>query len=159
MTSCLRGEPAAGEPPTTALVFRQPPLLCWRRNQRTLPGPAPSRRWPIFLSAFLIAALALVVIYTSRTAFFSPVALVVVAAIGSFALLLQVRLRRDTAVPRAPFWLNTLGILCALVAIFGGSLHLRAYVTELAAFGAVACFGISGIVLLDAIRKRSAQSK
>jgi hypothetical protein len=129
------------------------------RIQGTLPGPTPSRRWPIFLSAFLIAALALVVIYTSRTAFSSPVALVVVAAIGSFALLLQVRLRRDAGVPRAPFWLNAIGIVFALVAIFGGSLHLRFYVIELAAFGSVACFGVSGIVLLDAIRKRSVQSK
>ena len=44
-------------------------------------------------AGLLLVALALVVIYTSRGAFFNPLALVVVAAIGLAALLLQLRLR------------------------------------------------------------------
>jgi uncharacterized membrane protein YhhN len=123
-----------------------------------LPGPIPSRRWPIFTSAFLIALLAVVVIYTSRRAFFSPIALVVVAAIGSIALLLQMRLR-DVDGPRAPVWLNAIGIVFALAAMFGNSLQLRLQAIELIAFMAVACFGISGIILLGAIRKRRTLSK
>jgi hypothetical protein len=120
----------------------------------TLRGSTPSRRWPIFISAFLIVALALVVLYTSRSAFSSPIALVVLAAIGSFAVLLQVRFRHDIGTSRTPFWLNAFGIVSALIAMFGGSLHLRLQSVELASLGAVASFGISGIILLESIRKR-----
>ena len=118
-----------------------------------------NRRWPIYTSAFLIAALAVVVIYTTRSAFVSPIALVVLAAIGSMALLLQLRFRNEGAGSRSPFWLNALGIALALVAMFGSSLHLRMQTIELTAFGSVACFGISGIILFNAIRKRGLNSK
>ena len=47
------------------------------------PGPTPQPRGPTIIAAgLLLAALALVVLYTSRRAFLSPVAMVVVAAIG-----------------------------------------------------------------------------
>ena len=60
------------------------------------PGPTPQPRGPTIIAAgLLLAALALVVLYTSRRAFLSPVAMVVVAAIGLVALLLQRRLRPD----------------------------------------------------------------
>ena len=60
------------------------------------PGSNPQpRRATIVAAGLLLAALALVVLYTSRRAFLSPVALVVVAAIGVAALLLQLRLRPD----------------------------------------------------------------
>jgi len=52
-----------------------------------------ARRWTVIASGLLILALALVVIYTGPNAFYSPVALVVVAAIGLAALLLQVWFR------------------------------------------------------------------
>jgi hypothetical protein len=45
----------------------------------------------VIAAGLLILALALVVIYTGPRAFVSPIALVVVAAIGVAALLLQVR--------------------------------------------------------------------
>ena len=72
---------------------------------------------PITLIAFLmllgllLLALVIVVVYTGRAAFTSPLAIVVLAAIGLAALLLQLRLRKDlsTAV-RAPFWLNAAGL-------------------------------------------------
>ncbi|HXM68057.1 MAG TPA: hypothetical protein VN911_15090, partial [Candidatus Acidoferrum sp.] len=60
------------------------------------PGSSPGRhRSTIVAAGLLLGALALVVIYTGRGAFLSPVALVVIAAIGVAALLLQLRLRPD----------------------------------------------------------------
>ena len=95
------------------------------------------------------------VIYTSSTAFFSPLALVVVAAIGLAALLLQLRLRHDIGTPvRAPLWLNVLGLMFALAAVFADVLHLSASLMQIAAFGAILCFGASGIVVLHALRKQ-----
>jgi uncharacterized membrane protein len=115
---------------------------------------ARPRRWTIFAAALLLLALALVVIYTSRAAFFSPLALVVVAAIGLAALLMQLRFRRDIGQPvRAPFWLNVLGLIGAAAAIFSDRLHLTPRMFQSVALAAVTCFGISGIVVLHALRK------
>ena len=97
----------------------------------------------------------MVVLYTSRPAFSSPLALVVVAAIGLAALLLQLRLRKDAQTPvRAPLWLNVLGLVLAVVSIFADVLHLRATLMMIAALGAVLCFAMSGIVVFQALRKR-----
>jgi hypothetical protein len=104
----------------------------------------------------LLFALSLVVIFTSRTAFFSPLALVVVAAIGLAALLLQLWLRRDMGPKvRAPLGLNIAGILLALAAIVADMLRLSGNVLQAFAFGAVACFAISGVVVLRALRKKA----
>jgi uncharacterized membrane protein len=120
------------------------------------PAPAPkSRRWTIFAAAALLLALILVVAYTSRAAFLSPLALVVVAAIGLAALLLQLRIRKDlTASIRAPLWLNVLGLIFAVGAVFADRFHLSANLMQVAALGAVVCFAIGGIVVLHALRKR-----
>jgi hypothetical protein len=116
------------------------------------PSRAP-RRWTIFSAGLLLIALALVVIYTSRRAFMSPLALVVVAAIGLAALLLQLRLRRDIEKPvHAPFWLNVLGLVCAVAAVFADVLHLTSNFLLMAALGAVICFAISGVTVLHALR-------
>src|ERR1700719_2169929 len=48
------------------------------------------RRWPIFAAALLVAALALVVIYTDRGAFLSPLALVVVILFALVAMFADV---------------------------------------------------------------------
>jgi uncharacterized membrane protein len=118
------------------------------------PAPKPSRG-TIFAAGFLLLALAIVVLYTSRAAFSSPLALVVVAAIGLAALLLQLRLRRDAGVRvRAPLWLNVVGLICAVSAVFADRLHLSPGLLQVAALGAVVCFGISGIVVLHALRKK-----
>jgi len=117
------------------------------------PAPKP-RRWSIFAAGFLLLALALVVIYTSRTAFLSPLALVVVAAIGLAALLLELRLRRDVVAPvHAPLWLNVVGLICAISAITADVFRLNANFLQVAALGAVACFAVSGVVVLRALRK------
>jgi peptidoglycan/LPS O-acetylase OafA/YrhL len=113
------------------------------------------RRWTIFAAALLLLALALVVMYTTRAAFRSPLALVVVTAIGLAALLLQLRLRQGPDKPvRAPLWLNILGVVLAIAAVFADVLHLNAGRLLIAALGAVGCFALSGIVVLDALRKQ-----
>ena len=119
------------------------------------PPPAPKpRRWTIFASGFLLIALAIVVLYTGRGAFFSPLALVVVASIGLAALLLQLRLRTDIGTSvRSPLWLHVLGLAGAVVAVCADILHLSASVTLVAALVAIVCFAASGIVVLHALRK------
>lgn len=83
----------------------------------------------------------------------SPLALVVVAAIGLAALLLQLRLRRDVQAPvHAPFWLNVLGLVCAVAAVFADVLHLTSNLMLITALGAVICFAISGVTVLHALR-------
>src|SRR5438270_10231899 len=102
-----------------------------------------SRRWTVIGSGLLIAALALVVIYTNRRAFFSPLAVVVISAIGLAAVLLQVLFRRDLAARvHSPLWLNVLGILFAIAALFADSFRLSAQLSELMALGAIGSFGI-----------------
>ncbi len=118
-------------------------------------------------AGLLLAALALVVLYTNQGAFLSPIALVVVAAIGVAALLLQRRLRPSLSAQtfsagdrsvsaRAPLWLNGLGVAFGLVALCTDVLHLAAY-TLFAALVAVVSFAAGGIILIRALRKKSAR--
>jgi hypothetical protein len=113
-----------------------------------------ARRWTVIASGLLLLALALVVIYTGPNAFLSPVALVVVAAIGLAALLLQVWFRRDLPNIHPPLWLNVLGILCAMLALFADNLRMTRRTLDLVAFAAVVCFGISGSLILRALRRQ-----
>ena len=111
---------------------------------------SPSRRWTVIAAGLLIAALTLVVTYTNRSAFLSPLAVVVISAIGLAAVLLQLRFRRDlTNAVHAPVWLNVLGVLFALPALFADFLRLGSQFSELMALGAVGCFGISSVIVLD----------
>ena len=108
-------------------------------------------------SGLLLLALALIVIYTGPNAFYSPIALVVVAAIGLAALLLQVRFRRDLSL-HSPLWLNILGIVCAMITLFADYLRITRLTAEAVAFSAVVCFGISGSLILSALRRRRASA-
>jgi len=108
----------------------------------------------VIASGLLLLALALVVIYTGPNAFYSPIALVVVAAIGLAALLLQVWFRRDLPSIHSPLWLNVLGIVCAMLTLFADSLRMTRRMLDLVAFAAVICFGISGSLILHALRRR-----
>jgi uncharacterized membrane protein len=121
----------------------------------------PQRAATIIPAGLLLAALALVVLYTSHRAFMSPVALVVVAAIGVAALLLQRRLRPKPSAPdrnsvRAPLWLNLLGVLFAIGAVFADVFHLSPAFLLIAALAAVVFFAVSGVILLSGLRKRRA---
>lgn len=121
----------------------------------TDPKSPSARRWTVIAAGLLLLALALVVIYTTRAAFLSPLALVVVAAIGLAALLLQLRLRNDVSSSvRAPVWLNVLGLVFAVGAVFGDRLHLSSNLMQVAALGAVLCFAIGGMVVLHGLRRR-----
>jgi len=90
-----------------------------------------------------------------RTAFSSPLALVVVAAIGLAALLLQLRSRRNLGSNvRAPLWLNVLGLVFAMSAVFVDFRHQAAKLMLALTLGAVGCFAISGIAVLRAMRRK-----
>jgi len=129
-----------------------------------VPEPASSnpksRRWTVIASGLLCLGLAVVVIYTRPSAFLSPLAIVVVAAIGLAAVLLQLRFynRQQSQPLRAPTWLNLLGIVCALAAVFGDFLRLSAPVAQLMALGAVGVFSVSSAMILHGFRKRRSQS-
>ncbi len=118
-----------------------------------------SRRWTVIASGLLVLALALVVIYTGPAAFYSPIALVVVAAIGLAALLFQVRFRQDLPNIHSPLWLNVLGILFALASLFSNSLRMTSRMRDVVAFAAVVCFGISGALILHALRRAVRSSR
>lgn len=113
-----------------------------------------TRRWTVIASGLLLSAMALVVIYTGRTAFHSWLAVVVVAAIGMAALLLQLRLQRESPRRvRAPIWLNSIGVLCALLTIAADWLHLGLATLQMVALAAVGCFAVSGFVILAGLRR------
>jgi drug/metabolite transporter (DMT)-like permease len=119
-----------------------------------------SRRWTVIASALLCCGLGLVVIYTRRSAFFSPLAVVVVAAIGLAAVLLQLRYyNREHSNPvRAPVWLNIVGVLFALTALLSDFVGLSGQMAEVMALGAVGSFAISSALILAAFRKRRTTS-
>jgi peptidoglycan/LPS O-acetylase OafA/YrhL len=123
--------------------------------------PPHRRRLTVIGSGLLCGILALVVIFTNRAAFFSPLAVVVVAAIGAAAVLLQLRLRnREHKDPQhAPAWLNILGILFAVVALFGDHLHLSSHAVQLLALAAIGSFAISSVIILHGFRKDRLASK
>jgi uncharacterized membrane protein HdeD (DUF308 family) len=126
-----------------------------------LPEAAKSRRWTVIASGLLCGVLALVVIFTTRGAFFSPLAVVVVAAIGSAAVMLQVRLRNrnQKEAVHPPVWLNVAGILLALAALFADALHIPAGIAPILALAAICSFGINGAIILHAFRKNRLSAK
>jgi drug/metabolite transporter (DMT)-like permease len=125
-----------------------------------LPDDRHRRRWNVIMSGLLIGTLALIVTFTNRAAFLSPTAVVVVAAVGLVALMLQLRFRYGNLTGvRAPAWCNVLGTIFALAAFLGDRLHLRGRILEVLALLAVGCFGISGGIVLHTLRKRRAGPK
>jgi uncharacterized membrane protein len=119
------------------------------------------RRWTVIASGLLCGLLALIVLFTERRAFYSPMAVVVVAAIGLAAVLLQLRLRnREHSVAvHPPVWLNVVGIVLALAALFADFFRFSAQVTQLMALGAVGSFAVSSAIILHAFRKQRVAQK
>ena len=71
------------------------------------------------------------------------------------ALLLQLRLHKDlTDQIHAPLWLNVLGLVFAVSAVIADLFHLHPNLLILAALGAVVCFAISGVRVLQGIRRQ-----
>lgn len=125
-------------------------------------SPEKSRRWTVIASGLLVGALAVVVTFTTRKAFLSPLAIVVVAAIGLAAAMLQLRLRQPSG---SQTWhpgvlaLNLVGIGCAVVALFADPLRLTPSASHLAALVAVGCFVVSGALMLHRFRHKRAGQK
>ena len=119
------------------------------------PGSGVTRRWTVIASGLLILALALVVIFTRRNAFLSPLAIVVVAAIGLAAVLLQVWFQRDLPDIRSTLWMNIAGLIFATGSLFADYLGIKGAAVDLVAFGAVFCFGVSGTRILHSLRRHS----
>ncbi len=119
------------------------------------------RRWTVIASGVLCLMLAVVVLFTNRGAFFSPLAVLVVAAIGLIAVLLQLTVyNREHSTPvQTPLWINVLGVGCALIALFADIFHLRASVAQIMALLAIGSFAVSSAVILHAFRKRRPLSK
>jgi len=126
------------------------------RNPQSKP-----RRWTVIASGLLCAAVAVVVLFTNRRAFFSPLAVVVLGAVGLAAILLQLRFRRREQTNRvySQVWLNALGILLALAALVSDLFHLGQQLTQTLALGAVTGFAISGAMILHAFRKQRTAQK
>jgi uncharacterized membrane-anchored protein len=127
-----------------------------------LPGSeSQQRRWNVITSGLLIGALALVVTFTNRANFLSPISVIVVAAVGAVALMLQLRFRyrEVTTNVHLPLWLNIIGVVFALSALFGEPLHIRPGTIEVIALISVFCFSISGAVILHELRKQRVSQK
>lgn len=112
-------------------------------------------------AGFLCIALTLVVLFTSPAAFRSPIAVIVMALIGTAAVLLQHQLRapNQRSQSRPQLWLNLLGILFAVGALFPGALHVRPRLVQAMALGAVGCFAISSAMILHSFRKRAPKAE
>ena|SRR5439155_18077150 len=115
------------------------------------------KRKTVLSAGFLCIALTLVVLFTSPAAFRSPIAVIVMALIGTAAVLLQLQLRapNQPSQSRPQLWLNLLGILFALGALFPGPLHVGPRLVQPMALGAVGSFAISSAMILHSFRKRA----
>jgi uncharacterized membrane protein len=118
-------------------------------------------RSTVIASGLLCCGLAFVVLFTNRAAFFSPLTVIVVSAIGLVAVLLQLRFyNRTQRVPiQAPMWLNVLGVVLALIALFSDRLRIGPQLTQILALAAVGIFAISSAIILHAFRKNRMASK
>ena len=122
---------------------------------------AARHRKTVIASGLLCCALILVVLFTSPAAFRSPAAVVVMALIGTAAVLVQLRLRNHDR-PRPahpPLWLNIAGILFSLAALFPAVFHLQAKWALPLALAAVGSFALSSAVVLHSFRKQSPKTE
>jgi hypothetical protein len=119
------------------------------------------QRRTVVASGLLCCALILVVLFTSPSAFRSPAAVVVMALIGTAAVLVQLRLRNhgQPRSVRPPLWLNILGILLSLAALFPAVFHMGMRFAQPLALGAVSSFALSSAIILHSFRKHSPNSE
>jgi len=109
----------------------------------------------VLISGTLIGVLALVVLYTNRGRLSSPLSIVVLAAVGLLALILQLRLRGrvESRSVTSPPWLNVLGVGCALAALGTDITRFHAEAAPAFALIAVGCFAVSSVIVLQGLRK------
>jgi hypothetical protein len=122
---------------------------------------ATTPRVTVITSGLLCIALALVVLFSSPTAFRSPLAIVLMACVGTAAVLLQLRLRKKSqgGVLHPPLWLNVVGIALALIVLFPGMLHISPRLVQVMATGAVGSFAVSSAIVLYSLRKQAAKQR
>jgi hypothetical protein len=122
---------------------------------------ATTPRVTVITSGLLCIALALVVLFSSPAAFRSPLAIVLMACVGTAAVLLQLRLRKKSqnGVLHPPLWLNVVGIALALIALFPGMLHISPRMEQIMATGAVGSFAVSSAIVLYSFRKQAAKQR
>lgn len=113
------------------------------------------RRWTVLVSGLLCGLLAVVVLYTNRGRLSSPLSIVVLAAVGLLALILQMRLPGQIKQRRvsSPPWLNGIGVTCALAALAVDITRFHAEYANALALIAAACFAVSSAIVLQALRK------
>jgi len=120
---------------------------------------ASPHRKTVVAGGLLCCALILVVLFTSPAAFRSPAAIVVMVLIGTAAVLAQSRFRpsSEPKPPRPALWLNLLGLLFAIAALFPAAWHLGVGLVRTMAFAAVSSFAISSAITLHSFRKQPAK--
>lgn len=119
------------------------------------------RRKTVIAAGLLCGVLALIVTFTDRRAFFSPLAVIVVAAVGAAAVLLQLQFhnRDQSRALHPPLWLNVVGAAFAIVAVLGDWFHLSPPMAQALALAAVGSFAVSSAVILQAFRKQREAGK
>ena len=120
---------------------------------------ASPHRKTVVAGGLLCCALTLVVLFTSPAAFLSPGAIVVMVLIGTAAVLAQSRFRTssDPRLPRAALWLNGLGLLFALAALFPATWHVGVGLVRTMALAAVGSFALASALTLHCFRKEPAK--
>ena len=120
---------------------------------------ASPHRKTVVAGGLLCCALILVVLFTSPVAFSSPAAIVVMVLIGTAAVLVQSRFRHhgDPRGPRPALWLNVLGLLFTVAALFPAVWHLGVGLVRTMALAAVGSFAISSAITLHSFRKQPAK--
>ena len=101
--------------------------------------------------------LTVVVLFTSPAAFRSSAAIIVMALIGTAAVLLQMRFRHAEGRKglTTSFWFNLLGLLLALGALFPAIIHIGPRLVQAMVLGAVGSLAISSAMILHSFRRRS----
>jgi hypothetical protein len=115
----------------------------------------------VIAAGLLCGVLAIVVTFTDRRSFFSPLAVVIVAAVGTAAVLLQLRFHNQlmdnqdgNRAVHPPVWLSIVGVGFAVAALLSDSLHFSIQTAQILALAAVGSFAVSSAIILQAFRKQ-----
>ena len=125
-------------------------------SQSQSPRPqSPPRRKTVIAAGLLCGILAVLVTFTDRKAFFSPLSVVIVAAVGAAAVLLQLQFKNQEGKRKIhpPLWLNVVGVVFAVGALLSERLHWGIQTGQALALAAVASFAVSSGIILRAFRE------
>lgn len=125
-------------------------------SQSEPPRPqSPPRRKTVIAAGLLCGILAVLVTFTDRRAFFSPLSIVIVAAIGAVAVLLQLQFKNQEGKRKIhpPLWLNVVGVVFAVGALLSERLHWGIQIGQALALLAVASFAVSSVIILRMVRE------